>query len=69
LWVKRNGHLVDPRIIFVGVEPRVMGISPVAAISAVLERTGLSKEDIDVWEVGHARNYLGLKLQHIYGPP
>lgn len=28
-----------------------MGISPVAAVSAVLEKTGLSKEDIDVYEV------------------
>ncbi|KAJ3548816.1 hypothetical protein NM688_g5247 [Phlebia brevispora] len=39
---------------FVGVEPRYMGISPVAAIPRVLEQTGLSKEDIDVFEINEA---------------
>ncbi|RPD62965.1 thiolase [Lentinus tigrinus ALCF2SS1-6] len=39
---------------FVGVEPRHMGISPVAAIPKVLEMTGLSKEDVDVWEINEA---------------
>jgi acetyl-CoA acyltransferase 1 len=34
-----------------GVEPRVMGISPIAAVSKVLTDTGLAKEDVDVWEV------------------
>lgn len=28
-----------------------MGISPVAAIPRVLEETGLTKEDVDVFEV------------------
>ena len=36
---------------FVGVEPRYMGISPAVAIPKALAQTGLSKEDIDVWEV------------------
>ena len=35
----------------VGVEPRHMGISPVAAILKVLTQAGLAKEDIDVYEV------------------
>ncbi|KAJ3475664.1 hypothetical protein NLI96_g11685 [Meripilus lineatus] len=39
---------------FVGVEPRYMGISPVAAIPRVLDLTGLSKEDIDVFEINEA---------------
>lgn len=34
-----------------GVEPRYMGISPVAAIPRVLGETGLTKEDVDVFEV------------------
>lgn len=34
-----------------GVEPRYMGISPTAAIPKVLAMAGISKEDIDVWEV------------------
>ncbi|KAI1797877.1 thiolase [Ganoderma leucocontextum] len=39
---------------FVGVEPRYMGISPAAAIPKLLAQTGLSKEDIDVWEINEA---------------
>jgi len=39
---------------FVGVEPRYMGISPVAAIPKILAQTGLTKEDIDVWEINEA---------------
>ncbi|TDL28475.1 3-ketoacyl-CoA thiolase [Rickenella mellea] len=38
----------------VGVEPRVMGIAPVVAIPKVLAQTGLSKEDVDVWEINEA---------------
>ena len=29
-----------------------MGISPVAAVPKVLAETGLSKEDVDIFEVG-----------------
>ncbi|KAI9063040.1 thiolase [Trametes sanguinea] len=39
---------------FVGVEPRYMGISPVAAIPKVLAKTGLHKGDVDVWEINEA---------------
>ncbi|KAJ3787960.1 Thiolase, N-terminal domain-containing protein [Lentinula aff. detonsa] len=38
----------------VSVEPKVMGISPVVAIPKVLEMTGLTKEDIDVYEINEA---------------
>ncbi|KAH7915796.1 3-ketoacyl-CoA thiolase [Hygrophoropsis aurantiaca] len=38
----------------VGVEPRYMGIGPVAAIPKVLAQYGLSKEDIDVYEINEA---------------
>lgn len=34
-----------------GVEPKYMGISPIAAIQKVLAQTGLTKEDIDIFEV------------------
>ncbi|KAF4605055.1 hypothetical protein EYR40_003838 [Pleurotus pulmonarius] len=33
-----------------GVPPRVMGIGPVFAIPAALEKTGLTKEDVDLYE-------------------
>ncbi|THH02819.1 hypothetical protein EW026_g24 [Hermanssonia centrifuga] len=39
---------------FVGVEPRYMGISPIAAIPKVLAQAGLNKEDIDVFEINEA---------------
>lgn len=38
----------------VGVEPRYMGISPVAAIPKVLAQHGLTKDDVDVWEINEA---------------
>lgn len=39
------------RIYLIGVEPRYMGISPIYAIPKVLEQAGLTKEDVDVYEV------------------
>lgn len=38
----------------VGVLPRVMGIGPVEAIPAVLKRAGLSKDDVDLYEINEA---------------
>lgn len=37
-----------------GVEPRVMGISPVIAVPKALERAGLKKEDIELVELNEA---------------
>ncbi len=37
-----------------GVEPRVMGRGPVPAIQRALERSGLSKDDIGLWEINEA---------------
>ncbi|GBE78290.1 3-ketoacyl-CoA thiolase B, peroxisomal [Sparassis crispa] len=39
---------------FVGVEPRYMGIGPIAAVPKILAKTGLTKEDVDVWEINEA---------------
>ncbi|KAH0590686.1 hypothetical protein H2248_000816 [Termitomyces sp. 'cryptogamus'] len=38
----------------VGVEPRYMGISPIYAIPRVLSQLGLTKEEIDVFEINEA---------------
>ncbi|PPQ64439.1 hypothetical protein CVT26_002146 [Gymnopilus dilepis] len=38
----------------VGVEPRYMGISPIYAIPKVLEQSGLTKEDVDLYEINEA---------------
>ncbi len=37
-----------------GVDPRIMGIGPVAAVPKALERAGLSKDDIDQVELNEA---------------
>ncbi len=38
----------------VGLDPTVMGLGPVGAIRQLLEKTGLSLEDIDLWEINEA---------------
>lgn len=38
----------------VGVDPKLMGLGPVPAVRALLEKTGLSKDDIDLWELNEA---------------
>lgn len=37
-----------------GVPPEIMGIGPVFAIPKALKQAGLSKDDINVWEVNEA---------------
>jgi acetyl-CoA acetyltransferase len=43
--------IFDCNYMSIGVEPKLMGIGPVAAIPKVLAQTGLNKESVDVWEV------------------
>ncbi|BFZ57132.1 hypothetical protein PYCC9005_004182 [Savitreella phatthalungensis] len=38
----------------VGVPPRIMGVGPAFAIPAVLKKTGLTKDDIDIYEINEA---------------
>ena len=35
-----------------GVTPRIMGIGPVSAIRLLLKNTGISRDEVDLWEVG-----------------
>lgn len=37
-----------------GVDPKYMGIGPVPAIKRLLEQTGVSKDDVDLWELNEA---------------
>ena len=37
-----------------GVDPAVMGIGPIDAIGKLLDRTGLTAADIDLWEINEA---------------
>jgi 3-oxoadipyl-CoA thiolase len=50
---------LEPLAVFVGsaaagVDPRVMGIGPIPAVRKVLERTGVSVDDIDLIELNEA---------------
>ncbi|KDQ50409.1 hypothetical protein JAAARDRAFT_584417 [Jaapia argillacea MUCL 33604] len=38
----------------VGVPPKIMGVGPAYAIPKVLEKTGLSKDDVDFYEINEA---------------
>ncbi|ORY14616.1 3-ketoacyl-CoA thiolase peroxisomal A precursor [Clohesyomyces aquaticus] len=38
----------------VGVPPLMMGVGPAAAIPVVLQKTGLDKKDVDIWEINEA---------------
>jgi acetyl-CoA C-acetyltransferase len=56
-YVKKNGKTPLARLVAsaaVGVPPEVMGIGPVPAIKAVLERAGLKLSDIDRIEINEA---------------
>jgi len=53
----------------VGVEPRVMGIGPEPATKALLERTGLEINDIDVIELNEAFAAQGLAVTRGLGLP
>jgi acetyl-CoA C-acetyltransferase len=39
---------------YAGVDPKLMGIGPVPAVRSLLDKTGLSLDDIDVFEVNEA---------------
>jgi acetyl-CoA acyltransferase len=52
LGVKPIAKLVSFAV--AGVPPRIMGIGPIYAIPKALERAGLKKEDIDLFELNEA---------------
>lgn len=56
-YAKANGLEPIAKLVgyaFAGVAPDIMGIGPVPAVNKLLEKTGVSKDDIDVWEVNEA---------------
>ena len=50
--LKPMARLVDATV--AAVDPKYMGIGPVPAVKQLLDRTGVSKDDIEVWEVNEA---------------
>ena len=56
-YAKLNGLKPIAKLVgyaFAGVAPEIMGIGPVPAVNKLLEKTGVNKNDIDVWEVNEA---------------
>jgi acetyl-CoA C-acetyltransferase len=53
----------------VGVEPRIMGIGPDPAVHRLLERTGLSVDDIGVFELNEAFASQALQVLRALGLP
>jgi acetyl-CoA acyltransferase 1 len=52
LGQKIMGKFVQASI--VGVPPLLMGVGPAAAIPVVLEKTGLNKDEVDIYEINEA---------------
>ncbi|RYN60780.1 3-ketoacyl-CoA thiolase, peroxisomal [Alternaria tenuissima] len=52
LGQKIIGKFVQASI--VGVPPLMMGVGPAAAIPVVLEKTGLNRQDVDIYEINEA---------------
>ena len=52
-----------------GVEPRIMGVGPIPAVLKVLEKTGLSLEQIDLIELNEAFAAQGLAVLRGLGIP
>lgn len=56
-YAKANGLKPLAKLVgyaFAGVAPEIMGIGPTPAVKKLLEKTGINKDDIDVWEVNEA---------------
>jgi len=56
-WAKAHNLPIIGKFVIsavVGVPPRIMGVGPAYAIPKVLEKTGLSKDDVDFYEINEA---------------
>lgn len=50
----------------VGVPPKIMGVGPAYAIPKVLAKAGISKEDVDLYEINEAfASQAVMSIQHI----
>ena len=71
-FVNRHGLTPLGRLVgygHAGVEPRIMGMGPVPATRAVLDRTGLKVDEIDVFEVNEAFAAQALAVRRELGLP
>jgi acetyl-CoA C-acetyltransferase len=65
--LKPLARLIDYAV--TGVEPGIMGIGPVSAVKKLYERTGLTTDDIDVFEANEAFAAQVLAVQKELGLP
>jgi acetyl-CoA C-acetyltransferase len=69
-YTKRNGHKPLARVVaaaVVGVPPEIMGIGPVPAIRLLLERSGLSLDDIGRFEINEAQGAQTIAVERELG--
>lgn len=74
LGLKPKMKLVE--YVVVGVDPKYMGIGPAVAIPKVLQKAGMKKEDIGLWEINEAFasqalycvNELGIRKHKLLNP-
>ena len=65
LGVEPRARIVDWRI--VGVPPRIMGCGPVPAIGSLLEKHGMSVDDVDYYEINEAFAVVNLHAEKQLG--
>jgi len=65
LHLQPEARLIDYAM--VGVEPQIMGAGPVPAIRALLQRTGLTVDDIDYFEINEAFAVVNLHAERELG--
>ena len=65
LGVEPSARIVDWRI--VGVPPRIMGCGPVPAIGSLLEKHGMSVDDVDYYEINEAFAVVNLHAEKQLG--
>ncbi|SFV05665.1 thiolase family protein [Pseudoduganella namucuonensis] len=69
-YARRNGHAPLARVLgcaVVGVPPEIMGIGPANAIRLLLERSGLTLDDIGVFEINEAQGAQTIAVERELG--
>ena len=69
-YVKQHGHTPLARIVasaVIGVAPEIMGIGPAAAITLLLQRSGLKLDDIGCFEINEAQGAQTIAVERELG--
>lgn len=52
-----------------GLPPRIMGAGPTVAVPKLLNQVGLSKDDVDIWEINEAFGSVLVHCSQALGVP